>query len=133
MTVSLCGSWAGLTGRLGVVGVVLAAGRVGATRTGVRVGVVLPGVRLTGRGGRASSSEGEGGLAGVRTTRAGSVVSGSRSAETGRRLRAAKRTAATITMVLADFITSPFISLYFNIDFLHISIGKKPPKSHEEN
>ena len=64
MTVSLCGSGAGLTGRLDVapvladgrVGVVRADGRVGVVRAGARGGVVTRTGRASGLGLGASSS-----------------------------------------------------------------------------
>jgi len=120
MTVSLCGSSAGLTGRLGVVRA--ADGRVGVVRVGVRV---------TGLGIGASSSEGEGGRAGVRAGRTGAVgttfapaESSSGSAEGALKLRVAKSTTAAIKIVFADFITTPFISPHINMVFLHNIIGK---------
>lgn len=119
ITLSLCGSSGGLTRRAGVGRDApgLADGRVGVVRDVGRVGVVGDGVRVGGlRGG---------------VTRAG--VESSRSAECTLRLRAANTKAAAITIVFADFMTSPFKSLCISMSCLSNIIGKKHTKGYKKN
>ena len=153
MTVSLCGSSGGLgrrpgTARVGVgrVGVVRDDGRVGVVGDGVRVGarggvrggVARTGVRVTGRGCGASSSMAAPGRAGVRAARTGvgttfAGAASSCSAEYAPKHTAKNTTDAAITIVFADFMTSPFKSLCVDMSFLHTIIGKKPPKGYKKN